>query len=66
MLLLLSACCMANIIETRYKASVCMSDGKGKDLLARLKKKINCASLPPCAKTLLSHIRRASENMEKS
>ncbi len=35
-----------------------MSSGKGNDLLARLKK-INCASLPPCSKTLLNHIKRA-------
>ena len=45
----------SNIIEARYKAFIRMSGGKGKDLLASLKK-INCASLPPCAKTLLNHI----------
>lgn len=48
----------SNIIEARYKAFMRMSGGKGKDLLAALKK-INCASLPPCAKTLLNHIKRA-------
>ena len=37
---------------------MCMSGDQGKDLLARLKK-INRASLPPCAKTLLNHIKRA-------
>ena len=35
-----------------------MSSGKEKDLLANLKK-INCASPPPCEKTLLNHIKRA-------
>ena len=35
-----------------------MSGGKGKELLARIKK-INCASLPPCTKTPLNHIKRA-------
>ncbi len=48
----------SNIIEARYNAVICMSAGKKGDLLARLKK-INCASLPPCAKTLLNHIKRA-------
>ena len=48
----------SDIIEARYKAFMRMSGGKGKDLLASLKK-INCASLPPCAKTLLNHIKRA-------
>ena len=48
----------SDIIEARYKAFMHMSGGKGKDLLASLKK-INCASLPPCAKTLLNHIKRA-------
>ena len=48
----------SNITEARYKTFMRMSGGKEKDLLARLKK-INCASLPPCAKTLLNHIKRA-------
>jgi len=47
-----------NITEARYKAFMRMRGGKGKELLARLKK-INCASLPPCTKTLLNHIKRA-------
>ena len=48
----------SDIIEARYKAFMCISGGKGKDLLASLKK-INCGSLPPCAKTLLNHMKRA-------
>ena len=48
----------SNITEARYKAFMRMSGGKGKDLQANLKK-INCASLPPCEKTLLNHIKRA-------
>ena len=48
----------SDIIEGRYKAFMSMSGGKGKDLLASLKK-INYASLPPCAKTLFNHIKRA-------
>ena len=35
-----------------------MSDGKGKDFLASLKK-INCDSLPSWAKTFFNHIKRA-------
>ena len=35
-----------------------MSGDKGKEFLARIKK-INCASLPPCTKTLLNHIKSA-------
>ena len=35
-----------------------MSGGTGKDLLARIKK-INCASLISCTKTLCNHIKRA-------
>ena len=48
----------SDIIEARYKAFMCMSGSRGKDFLASLKK-INSASLPPCAKTLLNHIKRA-------
>ena len=62
MLLLLSANSMGskktNITEARYKTFMRMSSGKGKELLARIKKK-NCASLLPCTKTLLNHIKRA-------
>ena len=47
-----------NITEARYNIFMCTSGGKGKELLARIKK-INCASLPPCTKTLLNHIKRA-------
>ena len=46
-----------DIVEAKYKAFICMSDGKGRDLASL--KKVMCASLPPCAKTLLNHIKRA-------
>jgi hypothetical protein len=48
----------SDVTEARYKAFMRMSGDKGKDLLAGLKK-INCDSLPPCAKTLHNHIKRA-------
>ena len=49
----------ASINEARYKALMSMSGGNmEKNPLARIKK-INCASLPPCAKTLGHQIKRA-------
>ena len=51
-------CLLYGFKTSRYKAFIRMSDGKGRDLLASLKK-INCASLPPCAKTFLTYIKRA-------
>ena len=49
----------SDINEARYKAFLRMSAGGNEnEPLARLKK-INCASLPPCAKTLNNHIKRA-------
>ena len=48
-----------DINQARYKAFMRMNAGGNEnEPLARLKK-INCASLPPCAKTLENHIRRA-------
>ncbi|CAM1331032.1 Uncharacterised protein g10458 [Pycnogonum litorale] len=48
----------ADINDARYKAFIRMSGGNANQQLANLKK-INCASLPPCEKTLVNHIRRA-------
>ena len=48
-----------NINEARYKAFLCKSAGGNEnEPLARLKT-INCASLPPYAKTPDNHIKRA-------
>ena len=47
-----------DINEARYKALMRMSGGDEKDPLATIKK-INCASLPPCNKTLSNHVKRA-------
>ena len=46
--------------------SSCVSGGKGQDLQAILKK-INFVSLPPCANTLLNHIKSSicSYNVEE-
>ena len=50
----------SDINEARYKAFLRMSAGGNEnEPLARLKK-INCASLPPCAKTLNNHIKGPS------
>lgn len=48
----------SNINEARYKAFMRMSGGNEKKPLGRIQK-INCASLPPCMKTLTNHIKRA-------
>ena len=48
----------SDINEARYKSFLRMSGGKDKNPLARIKK-INCASLPPCAKSMGNHIKRA-------
>lgn len=48
----------SDINDARNKAFLRMSTGKGNEALAKLKK-INWASLPPCAKTLYNHIKRA-------
>ena len=48
----------SDINEARYKAFIRMSGGDEKDPLATIKK-INCASLPPCNKTLGNHVKRA-------
>ena len=48
----------SDINEARYKAFMRMSGGDEKDPLATIKK-INCASLPTCNKTLGNHVKRA-------
>ena len=48
----------SDINEARYKAFIRMSGGDEKDPLATIKR-INCASLPPCNKTLGNHVKRA-------
>lgn len=50
-------CKTCGINEARYNVFMCMSGGQEKEPLARLRK-INCASLPPCAKSLANHIKR--------
>ena len=48
----------SDINEARYKAFIRMSGGDEKYPLATIKKS-NCASLPPCNKTLGNHVKRA-------
>ena len=48
----------SDINEARYKAFIRMSGGDEKYPLATIKKS-NCASLPPCNKTLGKHVKRA-------
>ena len=48
----------SDINEARYKAFIGISGGNEKEPLARIKK-INCASLTLCSKTLGNHIKRA-------
>ena len=48
-----------DINEARYKAFMHIGSCKQKQPLARIKK-INCASLPPCSKTLANHIKRSN------
>ena len=48
----------SDINEARYKAFMRMGGGDENEPLARIMK-INCASLPPCAKTLGNHMKRA-------
>ena len=58
----------SDINEARYKAFIRMSGGDEEYPLATFKK-INCASLPPCNKTLGNHVKRAqvvSMNLEES
>ena len=58
----------SDINEARYKAFIRMSGGDEKYPLATIKK-INCASLPPCNKTLGNHVKRTqvvSMNLEES
>lgn len=54
----LYGCVTSDINEARCKAFKRISSGGEKGPLAKLKK-INCSSLPPCAKTLGNHIKRA-------
>ena len=49
----------SDINEARYKAFLRMSAGGNENEPLPRFKKINCASLPPCAKTLDNHIKRA-------
>lgn len=49
----------SNINEARYKAFMHISGGSESKPLTKIKK-IDCASLPPCTKTLDNHIKRAS------
>ena len=56
----------SDINEARYKAFIRMRGGDEKYPLATIKKS-NCASLPPCNKTLGNHVKRAqvvSMNLE--
>ena len=58
----------SDINEARYKAFIRMSGGDEKYPLATIKKR-NCASLPPCNKTLGNHVKRVqvvSMNLEES
>ena len=58
----------SDINEAKYKAFIRMSGGDEKYPLATIKKS-NCASLPPCNKTLGNHVKRAqvvSMNLEES
>ena len=48
----------SDINEARYKVFMSMSGGEEKYVLATIKK-INCASLPPCNKTLRNHVKVA-------
>ena len=48
-----------NINVARFKVFLCMSEGTKSKPLARIKR-INCASLPPSAKSLANHIKRAN------
>jgi hypothetical protein len=48
----------SDINEARYKAFMRMSGGTEKEPLSKIKK-IDCASLPPCTKTLANQIKRA-------
>lgn len=48
-------CKTSGINEARYNVFMCISGGQEKEPLARLRK-INYASLPPCAKSLANHI----------
>ena len=48
-----------DIDEARFKTFLRISGGKTDEPLANLKK-MNCAILPPCSKTLLKHIERSN------
>ena len=51
---------ICNINECRYNAFLKITGCKGRAATLKNVKKLNCASLPPCEKTTLLHIKRAN------